>query len=91
MIPLVAIWLLASAANLPSAQHTKAATSSVTHPVFIDTPRNPNGLTLYNEKGELVARCERKDDTFHDCKLEPGVTLDGLMNAWVHAYLEVQN
>lgn len=91
MIPLVAILLLASAGNLPSGQYTKAANSFVTHPVFIDTPHNPNGLTLYNEKGEVVARCEKKDDTFHDCKLEPGVTLDGLMNAWVHAYLEVQN
>jgi hypothetical protein len=25
-----------------------------------------------------------------DCKMESGVTLDDLMNAWVHAYLQVQ-
>jgi len=36
-------------------------------------PKNPNGLTLYNEKGEVVARCEKKDDTFSGCKMEPNV------------------
>lgn len=90
MILLCAFWLFAPAANLPPTETTKTANSSITHPVFIDTPRNPNGLTLYNEKGEAVARCEKKDDTFHDCKIKQGVTLDQLMNAWVHAYLEVQ-
>jgi hypothetical protein len=53
-------------------------------------PGNPNGLTLYNEKGEVVARCGKKDDTLHDCKSESGATLDDVMNAWIHAYLEVQ-
>ena len=90
MITLVAFFLLASTTNLPSVQNTKAANSSVTHPVFADTTNGTNGLTLYNEKGEVVARCGKKDGTFQDCKMESGATLDDLMNAWVHAYLEVQ-
>ena len=69
---------------------TETASSSVMHPAFVDAPMDPNGLTLYNEKGEVVARCEKKGDAFHDCKMESGVTLDDLMNACVHAYLEVQ-
>lgn len=90
MITLLAYFLLASTANQPAVQNTKAANSSVIHPVFADPPKGPNGLTLYNEKGEVVARCGKKDETFHDCKMESGVTLDDLMNAWVHAYLDAQ-
>ncbi len=90
MITVVAFFLLASATNLPSVQNTKAADSSVTHPVFANTTNGTNGLTLYNEKGEVVARCGKKDETFRECKMEAGVTLDDLMNAWVHAYLDVQ-
>ena len=90
MIAVLTLVLLASTSDLPSVPTTKAANSSITHPVFADVPKGPNGLTLYNEKGEVVARCGKKDDSFQDCKLEPGVTLDELMNAWVHAYLEVQ-
>jgi len=90
MITLVAFVLLASTADLPAVQNTEAANSSITHPGFVDLPKSPNGLTLYNEKGEVVARCRKKDATFHDCKMESGVTLDDLMNAWVHAYLQVQ-
>jgi hypothetical protein len=90
MITVLTFVLLMSTANLPSVQTTKAANSSSTHPVFVDVPKSRNGLTLYNEKGEIVARCRKKDRSFHGCKMEPGVTLDDLMNAWVHAYLEVQ-
>ena len=90
MINLIAFVLLASATNLPPVQNTEAAKSSITHPAFLDVPKGPNGLTLYNEKGEVVARCEKKGGTFQDCKMESGVNLDDLMNAWVHAYLEVQ-
>jgi hypothetical protein len=61
-----------------------------TQPVFAEIPKSPNGLTLYNAKGEIVAKCEKKDDAFGDCKMEPGVTLDDLMNAWVHAYQDMQ-
>ena len=91
MISLVAYFLLASRANLPSVPNTNsAATSTITHPALVDLPKSPNGLTLYNEKGEVVARCGKKEDTFRECKMEPGVSLDDLMNAWVHAYLQVQ-
>jgi hypothetical protein len=90
MFTIVAIWLLASAADAPSVQNGRAANSSVTHPLLVETPKNPHGRTLYNEKGEVVARCKENDEIFRDCKMESGVTLDDLMNAWVHAYLEVQ-
>jgi hypothetical protein len=90
MIAVLTIVLLASTVTLPSVSTTKAANSSSTHPMFTDLPKGPNGLTLYNEKGEVVARCGKKEESFRDCKMEPGVTLDDLMNAWVHAYLEVQ-
>jgi len=82
--------LLALTATLPAVQTTNAVNSSSTHPAFVDAPKGQGGLTLYNEKGEVVARCGRKSDSFQDCKMEPGVTLDDLMNAWVHAYMEVQ-
>jgi hypothetical protein len=91
MITLLAFFLSASTPNLPPVLNTNpAANSSITHPAFVDVPKSPNGLTLYNQNGEVVARCRKKDEAFHDCKMEPGVTLDDLMNAWVHAYLEVQ-
>ena len=90
MIELVAFVLLATTTNLPPVENTVAAHSSVTHPTFVDLPRDPNKLTLYNDKGEVVARCEKKGDTFQDCTMESGVTLDELMNAWLHAYLDVQ-
>lgn len=56
----------------------------------MESPKGPNGLTLYNAKGEIVAKCGKNGDAFVECKMELGVTLDDLMNAWVHAYLDVQ-
>lgn len=82
--------LLASTANGPAATTAKPPGTPVTHPVFAEVPKAPDGLTLYNSKGEVVAKCGKKDDAFADCKLEPGVTLDDLMNAWVHAYQDMQ-
>ena len=38
----------------------------------------------------MVARCQKKDDAFGNCKMEPGFSLDDLMNAWVHAYKEME-
>ena len=90
MITLMTFVLLASTTNLPSVQGTTPTNSSSTRPMFVEVPKSPNGLTLFNEKGEVVARCRKKDESFHDCKMESGVTLDDLMNAWVHAYLEVR-
>ena len=90
MITIVGFLLFASTTNLSPAQIGEADKSSVTYPVLAEAPKGPDGLTLYNEMGEVVARCEKKDDTLRDCKIESGVTLDDSMNAWVHAYLDVQ-
>jgi hypothetical protein len=68
----------------------KSVNPPAAQPAFQDVPKGPTGLTLYNSKGEVVARCDKKDDAFSDCKMEPGVTLDDLMNAWVHAYQDSQ-
>jgi len=89
MIPIVALCLLASAGNVSSVQSTTAANRSVTQPSFVDTPKRPDDLRLYNKNGELVARCKKKGETFKDCKMESGVTLDEVMNAWVHAYMDL--
>lgn len=90
MSSVLALVLLVSTTNVALSQTAKATDSSITQPVFRDVAKEPRGLTLYNEKGEVVARCGKKDESFHDCTMESGVTLDDLMNAWVHAYLEVQ-
>lgn len=90
MNTLFAFILLSSTVNGSAVQTAKAVATPVTQPVFLDVPKGPNGLTLYNSKGEIVARCGKKDDSFADCKMEPGVTLDDLMNAWVHAYQDLQ-
>lgn len=82
--------LLAAIANAPAIQPAHFDFTQVSRPALVDVPRGPKNLTLYDSKGEIVAKCGRKDDVFGDCKMEPGVTLDDLMNAWVHAYLDVQ-
>ena len=94
----LAILLCAAAipATIPATIHGAAispprpSSAAATHPVFVEVPKGPNRLTLYNAKGEIVAKCGKKDDQFGDCKLEPGVTLDDLMNAWVYAYQDLQ-
>ena len=78
---------LTSSSALPTANATSA---QATPPVFQEVPKGPTGLTLYNSKGEVVARCDKKEDTFTGCRMEPGVTLDDLMNAWVHAFQDSQ-
>ena len=90
MSALFALILLASTTSGSVVQTAKAVNTPVVEPVFVDVPKGPNGLTLYNPKGEVVARCGKKEDAFGDCKMEPGVTLDDLMNAWVHAYQDMQ-
>lgn len=70
--------------------YLKPLASPALQPAFKEVPRGPDGLTLYNEKGEVVARCDRTDDKFGNCKMEPGYSLDDLMNAWVHAYQDLQ-
>ena len=90
MNTLFAFILLASATGGSVVQQIQPLATPVTKPVFLDVPKGPNGLTLYNSKGEVVAKCGKKEDSFSGCKMEEGVTLDDLMNAWVHAYQETQ-
>jgi hypothetical protein len=84
-----ALALLAAAANLPPVQVANPV-NAATQPVFVELPKTPGGLTLYNSKGDIVARCEGNSDVFSNCKMEKGVTLDDVMNAWVHAYQDLQ-
>ena len=84
------IVLIAAMANVRQVHRADMDTAHVTRPALVEASKGPNGLTLYNAQGEAAAKCERKGDGFGKCKLEPRVTLDDLMNAWVHAYLDVQ-
>ena len=90
MSPLLAFIVFASLTNGSSVQTAETVNPPKADPVFLAVPKPPEGLTLYNAQGEVVARCGRKDDSFSNCKMEPGVSLDDLMNAWVHAYQDVQ-
>ena len=81
----VAICLLAATANGTTVPPNHVSDPPATQPALKKTERGPQGLKLYNEKGERVALCEKKGDTFTNCKMDSGVTLDDLMNAWVHA------
>lgn len=90
MSALAAFILLAAVSTGAGVNYVTPISAPVTQPVFKDVPQAPNGLTLYNAKGEVVARCQSKDDEFGNCKMEPGFTLDDLMNAWVHAYKEME-
>lgn len=86
----VAICLLAATSDGPFIHTVNLADHSVTHPALVEVPKGPNSLTLYNEKGERVAQCDKKDDKFSHCKIEPGMTFDDVMNAWVHAFQDIQ-
>lgn len=89
-IALVASLALASGASAkPSIPLAKPVHNVSAEPAFIEMPKDGGGLTLYNPKGAVVARCDKKDNAFANCKLEPGVTLDDLMNAWVRAYQDL--
>jgi hypothetical protein len=90
MSTLLALVVFASLTNGSAVQTAEAVNSPMSEPAFRAVPKPPEGLTLYNPQGEVVARCGRKEDSFANCKMEPGVTLDDLMNAWVHAYQNAQ-
>ena len=90
MSTLLAFVVLASLTNGSAVQTAKVVDRPKTEPVFLAVPKPPEGLTLYNAQGDVVARCGRRDDSFSNCKMEPGVSLDDLMNAWVHAYQDTQ-
>ena len=90
MSTLLAFVVFASLTNGSAVETAKAVNLPKTEPVFQAVPKPPEGLTLYNPQGEVIARCGRNNDSFSNCKMEPGVTLDDLMNAWVHAYQDSQ-
>ena len=90
MHTLVAIVLLAATANGPLVHTVNFAEPPVTQPALVNIPKGPNGLTLYNEKGERVAQCDKNGDTFSNCKVEAGFTFDDVMNAWVQAFHDMQ-
>lgn len=90
MSTLLSFVVLASITHGSAIETAQAVNPPKAEPVFLKVPKPPEGLTLYNANGEVVARCGRKDDSFANCKMEPGVSLDDLMNAWVHAYQDVQ-
>jgi hypothetical protein len=90
MSALSAFILMATVSVGTATGYLKPVVNPVLRPQFQDVPKGPNGLTLYDEKGEVVARCDREDDLFGNCKIEPGFSLDDVMNAWVHAYKEMQ-
>jgi len=86
----VAICLLAATSNGPAIHAISFAEPPVTKPAIVQQPKSPDSLTLFNAKGERVAQCDKKDDRFSNCKMEPGMTFDDVMNAWAHAYQDVQ-
>lgn len=88
---LVAICLLAATANGPVVHIINMEEPPVTQPALVKIPKGPNSLTLYDAKGERVANCDKKDAAFSNCKVEPGFTLDDVMNAWVHALEDMQS
>ena len=90
MSALSAFILLAAVSTGSVVENAKIVSTSTLQPSFKEVPKSPNGLTLYNDKGEVVARCDKKDEAFGNCKMEPGYSLDDLMNAWIHAYQEMQ-
>ena len=65
---LVAICLLAATANGPSVHTINLAEPPVTQPALVKIPKGPNSLTLYNEKGESVARARRRAMPFRTAR-----------------------
>ena len=90
MHKLALICLLAATSDGPYVHTVNLTEPPVTQPALVEIPKGPNSLTLYNEKGERVAQCDRKDDKFSNCKIENGMTFDDVMNAWVHAFQDSQ-
>ena len=90
MYTLAAICLLAATSNGPLIHTVNLAERPVTQPALVEAPKGPDRLALYNEKGERVAKCDKKDGKFSNCKIEPGMTFDDVMNAWVHAFQDMQ-
>ena len=77
---LVVICLLAATANGTTVSQNRVSDPPATQPALKTTEKSPDGLKLYNEKGERVAQCEKKGDTFVNCKMDSGVTLEKLVS-----------
>ena len=90
MHTLVAVCLLVATTNGPLVHTVNFTEPPATQLALAKIPKGPNGLTLYNEKGERVAQCDKKGDAFSNCKVEAGFTFDDVMNAWVHALQDMQ-
>jgi hypothetical protein len=90
MNSLLAFIVLASIPKGSVVQAPKVVVPSLAQPAIVEASKPPDGLTLYDAKGEVIARCGKKNDSFSNCKMEPGVSLDDLMNAWAHAYQEME-
>lgn len=90
MSTLFAVLVLASLTNGSAVKTAQAMNPPKAEPVFLNVPKSSDGLTLYDAQGDIIARCGKKNESFSDCKMEPGVTLDEVMNAWVHAYQDLQ-
>jgi hypothetical protein len=88
---LIAICLLAATSNGPSVHTVNFTQPPATKARIAEIPRRPDELTLYNAKGERVAQCDKKDDSFRNCRIEPGMTFDDVMNAWAHAYEDMES
>lgn len=86
----VAICLLAVTANVPAVHLVNVTDPPATHPTLVQPPKGPDSLTLYNAQGERVAECQKKGDIFAKCKIVRGKTFDDVMNAWVHAFEDMQ-
>lgn len=86
----VVICLLAATANNPAVHPANVTDPPGTHRTLVQPPKSPNSLTLYNDQGQRVAQCEKKDEVFGNCKIEAGMTFDDVMNAWVHALEDMQ-
>ena len=57
-------------------------------PNFAAAVPNTDSLILYASDGSRVAFCERDPGSARltQCKVEPGMTFDDVMNAWLRAY-----
>jgi len=86
----IAICLLAATSNGPGVHAITFAEPPVTKPAIVETPKSTDSLTLFNANGERVAQCDKKEDKFSNCKVEPGMTFHDVMNAWAHAYQDIQ-
>lgn len=61
-------------------------------PALVQPAPSPHDLTLYNEKGEQVAKCLIVEDgtRITGCHINSGFTLDDVMTAWANAFKQLE-